>query len=156
MKTLLPDTNVLIDYGWNTDVRAALDAATANGTKFAIAPPTLTELSVSVVKGGAAHFAQNRLVFKWLQNRLYAILELPKPFMVQVVHSTTKLGDVKTHHQIQRIALVADSDSFEDFLQPRAYNFRPTLFLTTPLGARIVLVYVALHTSPESFPESRF
>ena len=45
-------------------------------------------------------------------------------------------------------------------LPAQAYNFRPTLFcptlfLTSPPGARIVLRYVATH-SPESFTESRF
>jgi hypothetical protein len=39
--------------------------------------------------------------------------------------------------------------------QPERYNFRPTLSLTTPPGARTVLRYVATH-SPESFAESRF
>src|SRR6202035_4026861 len=40
-------------------------------------------------------------------------------------------------------------------LPAQAYNFRPTLFLTSSPGAPIVLRYVATH-SPESFAESRF
>jgi hypothetical protein len=69
MKTYLPDTNVLVDFGRNRDVKAKLEKARYDGAKFVIAPPTLTELSVGVVKGGAAHFAQNKQVFGWPTHR---------------------------------------------------------------------------------------
>jgi len=36
--------------------------------------------------------------------------------MVQVLHSPAKLGEVKTHHQIERVSLVADAASFSEFL----------------------------------------
>jgi len=56
MKIFLPDTNVLVDYGRSAKVRTAIDEAGDKGATFVIAPPTLTELSVGVVKGGGTHF----------------------------------------------------------------------------------------------------
>ena len=117
MKTYLPDTNVLVDFGRNPAVKAKLEKARQDGAKFVIAPPTLTELSVGVVKGGAAHFAQNKEIFAWLRSPSNGILELPKAFMVAVLGSPTKLGDVKTHHQVERLGLIANSASFDEFLE---------------------------------------
>lgn len=116
-KTYLPDTNVLVDFAKDPAVRTKLEKASHDGAKFVIAPPTLTELSVGVVKGGSTHFARNKDLFTWLRGQSSAILELPKPFMVEILGSPMKLGHLKTHHQVERINLVADSNSFEEFLQ---------------------------------------
>jgi|GEM_PF-2539508 len=117
MATYLPDTNVLIDFGRDPAVKAKLENASADGVEFVIAPPTLTELSIGVVKGGAACFAGNRDVFRWLRDQADSILPLPKRFMAGVLNSPIKLGPVKTHHQVERLSLVADSNSFDEFLQ---------------------------------------
>ena len=76
MATYLPDTNVLIDFGRDPAVKAKLENASADGVEFVIAPPTLTELSIGVVKGGAACFAGNRDVFRWLRDQADSILSL--------------------------------------------------------------------------------
>ena len=40
-----------------------------------IAPSTITELTVGVVKGGATHFGHNKKIFTWLQTHSDAILD---------------------------------------------------------------------------------
>jgi len=66
MSTYLPDTNVIVNYGRDPATKAKIDWASASGSKFVIAPPTMTELTVGVVKGGATWFAQNKVMFEWL------------------------------------------------------------------------------------------
>lgn len=117
MKTYLPDTNVFVDLVRRSGVRARLDKAYSEGAQFVIAPPTLTELSVGVVKGGTTHFARNKEIFAWIHAKSSAILELPRPFMVEVLGSSAKLGHVKIHHQVERIELVTSSSSYEEFLE---------------------------------------
>jgi hypothetical protein len=117
MRTFLPDTNAIIDYGRNPDRKARLDGAAAAGSKFVIAPPTLTELTVGVVKGGATYFAQNKVIFEWLKNHAANIMELPRPFMGQISGFPSKLGNVVIAHHEQRIELVAGAADYADFLK---------------------------------------
>ncbi len=75
MPNYLPDTNVLIDLGRDPAVQTKLENAEQSGSKFVIAPSTITELTVGVVKGGATHFEQNKKIFTWLQTHSDAILD---------------------------------------------------------------------------------
>jgi len=97
--------------------KAKIDRASALGSKFVIAPPTMTELTVGVVKGGDTWFAQNKLMFAWLKTQAANILDLPRPFMGKVLGFPSKRSDVDTAHHVQRISLVAGSADFADFLK---------------------------------------
>ncbi len=117
MSTYLPDTNVLIDFGRSSAVRTKLENAVRRGLRFVIAPPTMTELTVGVIKGGEIYFDQNREIFAWVQTRLDDILDLPRPFMGKILEAPSKLSQVGPHHHAQRIDLVVNSKSFDDFLK---------------------------------------
>ena len=79
MLTYLPDTNVLIYLGKDPVLQTKLENAEQSGSKFVIAPSTMTELTVGVVKGGAPHFEKNKKIFTWLQTHSDAILDPPRP-----------------------------------------------------------------------------
>jgi hypothetical protein len=117
MKTYLPDTNVVIDYGRNAGRRARLDRAAVSGSKFVIAPPTLTELMVGVVKGGEFHFAVNKVIFAWLKGHTANMLELPVPFIGDLLGFPSRRSDVTIKHHLQRIDLVTNSADYGDFLK---------------------------------------
>jgi hypothetical protein len=63
MPTYLPDTNVLVDLGRDPAVQTKLENVEQSGSTFVIAPSTMTELTVGVVKGGATYFEQNKKIF---------------------------------------------------------------------------------------------
>lgn len=117
MATYLPDTNVLIDLGRDPAVQTKLENAEKSGSNFVIAPSTMTELTVGVVKGGATHFEQNKKIFTWLQGHSNAILDLPRPFIGKILGVPSKQSHVETHHQVQRIEMVANSQTFAEFLK---------------------------------------
>ena len=117
MSTYLPDTNVLVDLGRDPAVEAKLEKASQEGSKFVIAPPTMTELTVGVVRGGAKHFEGNRRIFSWLKARASTILELPRPFMGKILGVPSKFGNVEQHHHVERIDLVANSNTYDEFLK---------------------------------------
>jgi hypothetical protein len=119
MRTFLPDTNAIIDYGRNPDRKARLDRAQSSGAKFVIAPPTMTELTVGVVLGGAARFEQNKTIFGWLKKQAANILELPRPFMGQVSGFPSRKGNVVIAHHEQRIDLIAEATDYADFLKQK-------------------------------------
>jgi hypothetical protein len=89
----------------------------ASGSKFVIAPPTMTELTVGVVKGGATWFAQNKVMFEWLKSQSANILDLPRPFMGKVLGFSSKKSDVDVGHHLQRIQFVIEASDFPDFLR---------------------------------------
>jgi hypothetical protein len=117
MPTYLPDTNVLIDLGRNPAVQTKLDNAEQSGSKFVIAPSMMTELTVGVVKGGATYFEQNKKIFTWLQTHSDAILDLPRPFIGKTLGFQSKWSQVETHHHVQRVGMVANSQTFDEFLK---------------------------------------
>jgi hypothetical protein len=117
LNTYLPDTNVVINYGKDAAVKAKIDRASVAGSKFVIAPPVLTELTVGVVKGGPTYFAQNKIIFEWLKSQSANILDLPRPFMGKVLGFPSKRSDVDVGHHIQRIELVTEASDFADFLK---------------------------------------
>jgi hypothetical protein len=114
-KTYLPDTNVLVDFGREQAVKARLEKAEKGGAKFVIAPPTMNELTVGVVRGGAKYFECNKRIFSWLKGK--TILDMPRPFMGKVVGVPSKFGNVEEHHHVERIDLVSNSASYDDFLK---------------------------------------
>jgi hypothetical protein len=75
MSTYLPDTNVIVTYGRDSATKTKTDRASASGSKFVIAPPTMT---VGVVKDGATWFAQSKVMFEWLKSQSANILDLPR------------------------------------------------------------------------------
>ena len=117
MQTHLPDTNVIVNYGRNPATKAKIDRASASGSKFVIAPPTMTELTVGVVKGGATWFALNKVMFEWLKSQSANILDLPRPFMGKVLGFPSKKSDVDVGHHLQRIEFVTEASDFPDFLR---------------------------------------
>jgi hypothetical protein len=117
MPTYLPDTNVLIDFGKDLAVQTKLENAEQSGSKFVIAPSTMTELTVGVIKGGATHFGQNKKTFTWLQAHSDAILDLPRPFIGKILGFQSSRSQVETHHHVQRVEMVANSHTFDEFLK---------------------------------------
>jgi hypothetical protein len=117
MPTYLPDTNVLIDLGRDPAVQTKLENAEQSGAKFVIAPSVMTELTVGVVKGSAGCFGQNKKIFTWLQTRSDAILEPPRPFIGKILGFPSKWSQVEKHHRVQRVEMVAKSQTFDEFLK---------------------------------------
>ncbi|HEY2363649.1 MAG TPA: hypothetical protein VGK36_21205 [Candidatus Angelobacter sp.] len=117
MNTYLPDTNVIINYGRDPDAKAKIDRASDSGAKFVIAPPTMTELTVGVVKGGPARFAGNKAIFEWLKAQSKNILDLPRPFMGKVLGFPSKKSNLDLIHHVQRIDFVTGASDFADFLK---------------------------------------
>jgi hypothetical protein len=115
--TYLPDTNVLIDLGRDPAVQTKLKNAEQSGSKFVIAPSVMTELTVGVVKGGATYFEQNKKIFTWLQAHSDAILDLPRPFVGKILGLQSKRSHVEKHHHVQRIEMVVNSQTFDEFLK---------------------------------------
>lgn len=117
MATYLPDTNVLIGLGKDPTIETNLDSAEQNGSKFVLAPSTMTELSVGVVKGGPTYFVRNKKIFTWLQAHSGAILDPPRPFIGKILGFPSKWSQVEKHHHVQRICMVTNSQTFDEFLE---------------------------------------
>jgi hypothetical protein len=117
MPNYLPDTNVLIDLGRDPAAQTKLENAEQSGSKFVIAPSTMTELTVGVVKGGAPHFERNKKIFTWLQTHSDAILDAPRPFIGKILGFPSQWSQVGTHHHVQRVGMVANSQTFDEFLK---------------------------------------
>jgi hypothetical protein len=117
MPTYLPDTNVLVDLGRDPAVQTKLENVEQSGSTFVIAPSTMTELTVGVVKGGATYFEQNKKIFAWLYPHSDVILDLPRPFIGKTLGFQSQRGQVETHHHVRRIEMVANSQTFDEFLK---------------------------------------
>jgi hypothetical protein len=117
VQAFLPDTNAIIDYGRDPARKAKMGRAVAAGSKFVIAPPMLTELTVGVVRGGEARFAQNKVMFEWLKTHAANLLELPRPFIGEISGFRSRKGNVTLAHHEQRIDLVAGAADYADFLK---------------------------------------
>ena len=118
MSAYLPDTNVLIDFGRDAAVRSKLENARQNGSAFHIGPPALTELVRGLIKGGCDAFQDNKEVFIWLQGQGCTVLELPRPFMAKILHtSTQKRSGVEPRHYLELIDMIVRSADFGDFLR---------------------------------------
>jgi len=112
----LPDTNILIDLGRDPAVQTKLENAEQSGSKFVIAPSMMKELTVGVVKGGPTYFEQNKKIFTWLHAHSDAILDLPRPFIGRILGFPSKWSRVETHHHVQLVETVANSQTFDEFL----------------------------------------
>jgi predicted nucleic acid-binding protein len=112
------DTNVLIDFGRNPKARAKLENAHQGGRTFLVAPPALIELVRGMVSRGYDRFASDKQVFVWLRTNHFGILELPRPFMARILHSSTpRPSGVEPRHYAEQIEMIAGSASFDEFLQ---------------------------------------
>jgi hypothetical protein len=117
VSTYLPDTNVIIDLAWrNSTVRAKVENAERSGSRFVIAPPVITELAFGVVKGGTKYFEQSLKVFTWLQAHSSNILELPLPFVGDILGFPMRRTQVETQHYRQLIGMIVNSQTFDEFL----------------------------------------
>lgn len=120
----IPDTNILIDFGKVPAVRTRLENAARNGIPFAIAPPTLTELTRGMIASGEKTFASDKSVFSWLSSGDFPILELPRPYMAKLLGApATKSSGVEPKHYKELIELIANSADFAEFLK-RSENAR--------------------------------
>src|SRR5260370_11147658 len=119
MSTYLPDTNVVINYGHDPAAKTKIDRVSASGSTFVIAPPTMTELTVGVVKGGATWFAQNKMMFEWFKAQSANILDLPRPFMGKVSGFPSKKSDVDVDQHVQCIEFVTEASDFRTFSSAR-------------------------------------
>jgi hypothetical protein len=117
MPTYLPDTNVLINFGKNPAVQTKLENAEQSGAKFVIGPTTITELTPGAVTGGATHFEQNKKIFTWLLAHSDAILDSPMVFVGKILGFPSKKSQVETHHRVQLMGMVANSQTFDEFLR---------------------------------------
>ncbi len=117
MAAYLPDTNVLIDFGRDGAVSAKLENAQNNGSAFLIAPPALIELVRGMIAGGRNTFQNDKKVFVWLQAHGCQVLELPRPFMAKILHTSTRTSGVVPLHYQQLVEMVANSADFDEFLR---------------------------------------
>jgi hypothetical protein len=117
MPSYFPDTNILIDFGRVAAARDRLEHASRHGTAFLIAPPALIELVRGMVSGGRETFPNDKQVFVWLRVNHFPVLDLPRPFMAGILHSSTRISGVEPHHYAEQIETIADAANFEDFLQ---------------------------------------
>jgi hypothetical protein len=106
-----------IDYAKEPSVQAKLEKAEHDGVQFALAPSTTTELTVGLVKGGEKHYENNRKIFAWLDTHSKNVLDLPRPFMGNILGFPSKHSDVEKHHFVDRITIVMNSPTFADFLK---------------------------------------
>jgi hypothetical protein len=112
------DTNVLIDFGRTPAARVKLEHACQAGTTFLVAPPGLIELVRGMVASGDATFANDQQVFVWLRASRISILPLPRPFMARILNSSIpRSSGVEPRHYAEQIEMIANSTSFDDFLQ---------------------------------------
>jgi hypothetical protein len=117
VSTYLPDTNVVIDLAWrNSAVRAKVENAERNGSRLVIAPPVITELAFGVIKGGTTYFEQGLKVFTWLHDHSGNILELPLPFVGEILGFQLRRTQVGTQHYRQLIGMIVNSQTFDQFL----------------------------------------
>jgi hypothetical protein len=119
MPAYLPDTNILIDLGRDPAVQTKLENAERSGSKFVIAPSMMKELTVGVVKGGETYFGRNKKTFTWLRAHSNGILDLPRPFIGRILGFPSKWSHVETHHHVQLVEMVANSQTLDEFLNRR-------------------------------------
>lgn len=117
MPTYYPDTNILIAFGKQPDVKEKLERARQDGTRFVVAPLALIELVRGMIKGGGVTFEQDRRVFIWLRDSGFEILLLPFPFMAKILGSPAsgRSGVVPDHYR-QEIEMVAGASDLHDFI----------------------------------------
>jgi hypothetical protein len=117
MATYLPDTNVLIGFGRDAAIENKLNAAVGDGSTFVLAPSTLEELSRGVVNGGSRHFENDKRVFRWTQSHRWSVLDLPVPFVGDIVHSPIRNGRVVPEHYHQLIDMISASADYDEFVR---------------------------------------
>lgn len=118
MTAFLPDTNVWIDVGRDAGLTPKFEKALAAGDKFLIAPPALNELVRGMVRQGKETFSDDQKTYLWMKEHKCEVLELTKPFMAKSLNTTlpTNSGVIPKHYE-QLIEMVANSDSFDEFVR---------------------------------------
>jgi hypothetical protein len=115
MTMFLPDTNVWLKVGRDVPLTQKFDKALAAGDKFVIGPPALIELVRGMVSYGQA-FAEDQQTYAWMTDHACQVLELPKPFMANVLHTTLpRASGVTPHHYQQLIDMVMHSADLNEF-----------------------------------------
>jgi hypothetical protein len=115
MTVFLPDTNVWLKVGRDEALTQKFDKALAAGDKFVIGPPALIELVRGMVRYGQA-FATDQLTYAWMRDHGCEVLELPKPFMAKILHTTLPgASGVTPQHYGQLIDEVVHSADLNEF-----------------------------------------
>jgi len=109
VSTYFPDTNILISFGRDQTIAKKLDKAVASGSSFVLAPATIEELARGVINGGAKHFQNDQRAFRWLREYNWPVLELPIPFIGDVLSSPARQGRVIPDHYVQLMDMIAQS-----------------------------------------------
>lgn len=116
MPFLLPDTNVLIDFGRNPSVRTKLESLRNAGRDFRVGPPALIELVRGMVSRGAYAFEQDKEVFKWIRGA--PILDLPRPFMARILQSQAlPRSTVEPRHYAELIEMAVCAKDLPEFVK---------------------------------------
>src|SRR5579864_4035565 len=113
MTGFLPDTNVWMFIGKDEVLTPMCERNVAAGNKFLLGPPVLIELVRGLVRGGEERFAQDQKMFAWMRNNKCEILDLTRPFMAKVLHSSTQANSgVFPEHYAQLIQMIVNSATF--------------------------------------------
>jgi hypothetical protein len=123
MATYLPDTNVLIRFGHDMAVQTKFENARRSGCSFLLGPPAVIELVRGMIRSGAATFDNDKKVFEWVRTHRCTILDLPRPFMANILGTQTKMrSGVGPQHYEQLIEMIVSSGDFGQFLSRSQTN----------------------------------
>ena len=107
------DSNVWIELA-----RGTIDCAdVVRGPEAEVkqAPFVITELVRGIIKGGKSFFARNKKMVECMSR--CAILELPRPFILQILwNATDETARVRPEHYASLLELITSSATLEQFL----------------------------------------
>ncbi len=125
MTVFLPDTNIWIKVGRDVTLTQKFDRALEAGDTFVIGPPVLLELVRGMISYGQA-FAEDQQTYAWMRNHGCEVLELPKPFMATILHTTLpRSSGVTPQLYRQLIEEVVHSPNLNEFNQRSNANDSP-------------------------------
>jgi hypothetical protein len=117
MTGFVPDTNVWIGVGRDTELTSRLERVAAAGDRFLIAPPALIELVRGLVRHGAQTFDDDKKTYLWMKEHHCEVLELPKPFMAKVLKTTLpKNSGVIPKNYEELIGMIVDSANLDELV----------------------------------------
>jgi hypothetical protein len=116
MSTFIPDTNIWIEVGRDAASTSRFENAIKRGDSFVVAPPALIELVRGLVRSGGKYFGEDRKTYTWMMSNHCQVLELPRVFMANILHTTTPNSGVRPEHYAQLIQMVANAEDFSEFV----------------------------------------
>jgi len=112
----MPDANVWINFGRSAAIEGRLRALTDRGHTFAVAPPALMELFTGLGQD-QERFSNDQRIFRWIDGKQFEILELPKPFMANILRTALPSpSGVKPNHYRELLQMVVASADHADFV----------------------------------------